>query len=556
MSLDFDKADVATSSQNSTEDPSLNHQEVNTVQYRLVRIFLLLILVWSSLHGVTYRALDHLLKLIHFTFRKLAVLYPAFVNILNFFPQSIYKLRKAFSLHSDNFHKYVVCPSCDSVYVFENCYNSHNGTLEPTTCSYIRFPNHPHPSKRKPCGHKLLRKVSLRNGTEKLYPLKVYCYNSIKTSITSIFSRPGVATSCEQWRERRIPPNLLCDVYDGQVWRNFVDRKFLSEPHNLGLMLNIDWFQPFTHTQYSVGVMYLVILNSPRSIRFKSENIIIAGVIPGPKEPSKHINSYLYPLVDDLLDLWHDGITVTTNNEAATYRAALLCVACDLPAAHKVCGFLSHSSSHSCSKCMQIFPYDNANHKIDYSGISLFPPRSHSDQKEHGLDALKAKSLSDQEKIEHEYGARFSELMKLPYFDCVRMTVIDPMHNLFTGTAKHITKNIWLDAFSRLSKSQLESIQNVVDSFSVPLSVGRIPHKIATNMSSFTADQWKNWILYFSLVALHKIIPDDDFECWKSFVNACSCICSPAISVEKAQLSHTFLWIFLASMRCCMESLQ
>ena len=74
------------------------------MQYRLVRIFLL-ILVWSSLHGVTYRALDHLLKLIHFTFRKLAVLYPAFVNILNFFPQSIYKLRKAFSLHSDNFHK-------------------------------------------------------------------------------------------------------------------------------------------------------------------------------------------------------------------------------------------------------------------------------------------------------------------------------------------------------------------------------------------------------------------------------------------------------------------
>ena len=61
----------------------------------------------------------------------------------------------------------------------------------------------------------------------------------------------------------RIPPNLLCDVYDGQVWRDFVDRKFLSEPHNLGLLLNIDWFQPFTYTQYSVGVMYLVILNLP-----------------------------------------------------------------------------------------------------------------------------------------------------------------------------------------------------------------------------------------------------------------------------------------------------
>uniref|UniRef100_A0A1X7VDC3 Uncharacterized protein n=1 Tax=Amphimedon queenslandica TaxID=400682 RepID=A0A1X7VDC3_AMPQE len=73
------------------------------------------------------------------------------------------------------------------------------------------------------------------------------------------------------------------------------------------------------------------------------------------------------------------------------------------------------------------------------------------------------------------------------------MTIIDPMHNLFTGTAKHITINIC-----------------------VPSSVGRIPHKIATNMSSFTADLWKNWILHFSLVALHKEVTNDDFECWKS----------------------------------------
>ena len=63
---------------------------------------------------------------------------------------------------------------------------------------------------------------------------------------------------------------------------------FLQVPGNLLFMLNTDWFQPFKHTKYSIGVTYLVIQNLPRDIRFKPENIIIVSTIPGPKEP-KHV---------------------------------------------------------------------------------------------------------------------------------------------------------------------------------------------------------------------------------------------------------------------------
>ena len=57
--------------------------------------------------------------------------------------------------------------------------------------------------------------------------------------------------------------------------------------------LNLDWFQPFERTQYSVGVIYAVILNLARSIRFKPENVLIIGIIPGPDEPPLVINSYI-----------------------------------------------------------------------------------------------------------------------------------------------------------------------------------------------------------------------------------------------------------------------
>lgn len=77
---------------------------------------------------------------------------------------------------------------------------------------------------------------------------------------------------------------------------HFEGHSFLSEKNSLALMLSIDWFQPFKHRVYSVGVMYLVFMNLPRSIKFKRENVILLGLIPGPCEPPLNIITYLTPV--------------------------------------------------------------------------------------------------------------------------------------------------------------------------------------------------------------------------------------------------------------------
>ncbi len=105
---------------------------------------------------------------------------------------------------------------------------------------------------------------------------------------------------CEKWRQRQIPDSVMADAYDGQIWADFQyvnGQPFLAEPNNFALMMNVDWYQPFKNSPYSVGVIYLTILNLPREERFKQENIILVGVIPGPKEPKNNINTYLDPLV-------------------------------------------------------------------------------------------------------------------------------------------------------------------------------------------------------------------------------------------------------------------
>ena len=63
----------------------------------------------------------------------------------------------------------------------------------------------------------------------------------------------------------------MTDIYDGKIWQEFLEyngTKFLSLPYTYGLMLNVDWFQPFEHFTYSVGVIYLAILNLPHDVRY------------------------------------------------------------------------------------------------------------------------------------------------------------------------------------------------------------------------------------------------------------------------------------------------
>ena len=72
---------------------------------------------------------------------------------------------------------------------------------------------------------------------------------------------------------------------------------YITKVKNLGLIINFDFFQPFDHLTYSLGAIYMCVLNLPRESRYK---VILVGLIPGPHEPKR---TFLRPLVNDLCKL-------------------------------------------------------------------------------------------------------------------------------------------------------------------------------------------------------------------------------------------------------------
>lgn len=115
------------------------------------------------------------------------------------------------------------------------------------------------------------------------------------------------------------------------------------------------------------------------------------------------------------------------------------------------------------------------------------------------------------------------------------MCIFDPMYNLLLGTAKHML-SVWID-LNLLSSSNFKDIQDRVDSFFTPEDVGCIRTKIA---SGFSADEWHNWTIIFSLSCLKDILPHNHYNCWQLFVKACYLLCRCTIILDQLHTADQF----------------
>ena len=200
-----------------------------------------------------------------------------------------------------------------------------------STCNFIKFPNHPQMQHCKACGTQVLKTIKT-TGQPIYYPHLFYCYKPIIESLQDLLMRKNFISNCEVWRTRSVQDGMYQDIYDGKIWQEFLapnGKPFLSLPFNFAFAINIDWFQPYTHTQHSEEAIYLSVLNLQRKLRYLQENVILLGIIPGPKEP-KHTNSVLQPFVHEMLKLW-EGVTMQTHDNLRVLVRAAVHVTYRLP---------------------------------------------------------------------------------------------------------------------------------------------------------------------------------------------------------------------------------
>jgi hypothetical protein len=168
--------------------------------------------------------------------------------------------------------------------------------------------------------------------------------------------------------------NIYSDIYDGKVWKTFPfdgSTFFTSNTaaSHLGLLFNLNWFQPFTYTQHSTGAIYASICNLPRSEKNKPKNIIYLGFLPGLKKVGlERINHYLAPIVDELLELWRGWRVPKTHQcpDGLDIKVVLIVGSSDISATQKLFG---HGSAvMKCNRCEKRSIYSEKYRKTHYGG--------------------------------------------------------------------------------------------------------------------------------------------------------------------------------------------
>ena len=144
--------------------------------------------------------------------------------------------------------------------------------------------------------------------------------------------------------------------------------------------------------------------------------------------------------------------------------------------------------------------------------------------------------------MQSKYGIRYSVLLALPYFDPIRFVAIDPMHNLYLGTGKHLFK-LWI-ALGLLSSEQLIELEERIRSFHLPPDVGRLPSNISSNYGGYTASQWRNWITIYSAVVLKGILVEEHLLCWLLFVRACLILSKRVVTNEEVDTADLYVLNF------------
>ena len=333
-------------------------------------------------------------------------------------------------------HAIVCCPKCFATYEWKP---SDPQAPCPEFCVYQDTPD------SSICGRRL-RAVNATNPN----PTRQFFYQDLHHWLARMYSRPDIEDHLDKI-PKEITANKLKDIWDGTVLRDFTGPDglpFMQKPKEEGRLvfgLNMDGFHP--HGSREAGKktticgIYLVCFNLPPALRFKMENVFLLGIVPGPQEPSTHqVNHLLRPLVDDLLLLWNSGIFLTRTARypfGRLVRGALVPVICDLPAARRVAGLGGHSSGHFCSECLLKLA------DINNLDSHTWRPRDYASHMQHAQRWKDAATESERTGVFQEYGAKWSELLRLPYWDPTKYVVIDSMHGFYLRLYLRHVRDVW-----------------------------------------------------------------------------------------------------------------
>ncbi|CEL55918.1 hypothetical protein RSOLAG1IB_01930 [Rhizoctonia solani AG-1 IB] len=374
-------------------------------------------------------------------------------------------------------------------------------------------------------------------------PRRLFRYSPLIPQLCALFQDPEMAEKlgyralCDKIRE----DGLIQDVFDSEHYLRL--RKtllhpegncyFFDNPCDIALGVSTDGFTLFKRRRRGLSTAWPIIIinyNLHPRIRNRLENVICVGVIPGPKQ-CKDLNSFLVPLVDELLEL-ESGVECLFAHGAGAasskfvFRAFLIILFGDIPAIAKLLMMKGHNAIKPCRACLiqgilcqlernSVYYVPMAlpgqgNNTLTYADLQL---RSHQQLLDQLEQMESAPTKSRQKQLAQEYGLNSRSIFAhLRSIDLSLCAPYDAMHLLFENLVPNMIRH-WTGQFKgldqgsgsyQLTKEQWETIGKLtaVVGRTIPsLFVGTLPN-IAQDGHLYKAEAYSFWFQYLAPILL------------------------------------------------------
>jgi len=368
---------------------------------------------------------------------------------------------------------------------------------------------------------------------EKNIPFQTFDYISLTHRLRLQFANKERAKALTEYPQslEDSPWDGVRDYWDGELHKEHKRNGFFGDPRDIALSFSTDGLDLFKVGKYAVWPLLILILNTDPKNRVEKPNLILCGIIPGPRNP-KDIQSFFKPLVDELKEL-ANGISDVYDAFTDTYftlHAHLVLITADLPAMAKIMGISEHGSYQYCRFCM--IQGVHAGHvycplrtpdgtppefAFDHDPASL-PLRNNATYRRVASETLKYETFNPDAPAKPVYGvAQFSQFYQLDTINFPRSFPNDVMHLVFQNVVPKMVR-WWNGSFLKTNADN----DNYVDELkmprtrwreigvdmerslrTIPSSFGKALWNIDLYSGSFKASEWSNFLLHFSSVLLH-----------------------------------------------------
>ncbi|CAE6475319.1 unnamed protein product [Rhizoctonia solani] len=377
-------------------------------------------------------------------------------------------------------------------------------------------------------------------------PRRVFRYTPLIPQLRGLFQNVDMVKKL-RYRvelEREYKPDIIQDVFDGAHYRSLRTKQvaptspycFFDNPEDIALSLSTYGFTLFKRRRRGLSTAWPIILinnNLSPKIRTRLENVICVGVIPGPRQ-CKDLNSFLIPLLDELLELEegveHTGLSPEGKRYIFSLRAFLIHIFGDIPAVSKLLLMKGHNAFSPCRTCyiegclfhyprvsVYYIPLTHPNLEAKWDCEDL-PLRSHEGFLAHAAELDAARTQTARNKLARHYGINGRPVFSfLKSFDLASCAPYDIMHLLFENTVPNMLLH-WSGKFKGLGQGT-GTYELLAATFSVigqetagcirymPYSyVGTLPD-IAEDGHLYKAEAYSFWIQYIAPIVLKDRLP-------------------------------------------------